>query len=78
MNNFPSKKEVNKVKEKYPVGSIVELTSMDDAQAPPIGTKGVVTAVDDIGSIHVKWETGSRLAVLYGEDACKIVKKAEK
>ena len=36
---------------------------MDDPQAPPSGTKGVVMFVDDIGQIHVKWETGSTLAL---------------
>ena len=47
----------------YPVGCKVELHFMDDPQAPPSGTKGEVMFVDDIGQIHVKWETGSTLAL---------------
>jgi hypothetical protein len=34
----------------YPKGARVELLKMDDPQAPPVGTKGTVIAVDDIGS----------------------------
>ena len=41
---------------------------MDDAQAPPIGTAGTVTGVDDTGSILVDWDNGSGLNVIYGED----------
>jgi hypothetical protein len=44
---------------------------MDDIQAPPIGTKGTVTGVDDIGSIMVSWDNGSTLHVVYGEDICR-------
>ena len=29
---------------------------MDDVQTPPVGTKGTVIGVDDIGSIHVQWD----------------------
>ena len=35
------------------------------------GCKGTVTGVDDAGSIHVRWDIGSSLAVVYGEGACK-------
>ena len=51
----------------------VELLQMDDIQAPPIGTQGTVIGVDDIGSIMVKWDTGGRLSVVYGEDHCKLI-----
>ena len=44
---------------------------MDDVQAPPIGTKGTVKGVDDIGSIMVKWDNGCGLHVVYGEDICR-------
>ena len=46
---------------------------MDDPQAPPIGTRGTVIGVDDIGSIMVDWDNGSGLSVAYGEDRCKVV-----
>ena len=44
---------------------------MDDIQAPPVGTKGTVRGVDDIGSIMVSWDNGSSLSVAYGEDSCR-------
>lgn len=68
---FPSKETVEGVRKHYPVGSRVELTRMDDSQAPPIGTKGTVNGVDDTGSILVSWDNGSHLNVVYGEDSCR-------
>jgi hypothetical protein len=71
MNNFPSREIVERIRKQYPVGCQVELVRMDDFQAPPIGTKGIVTGVDDTGSIMVRWENGSSLNVVYGEDLCR-------
>lgn len=65
------KETLEALRKEYPVGSRVELVRMDDAQAPPIGTKGTVKGVDDIGSIMVAWDTGSSLSVVYGVDAVK-------
>lgn len=62
---------VERLRKKYPVGCRVELLHMDDVQAPPIGTKGTVKGVDDIGSIMVAWDNGSGLSVAYGEDICR-------
>ena len=68
---FPSKETVERIRKEYPVGTRVELVQMDDPQAPPVGTKGTVRGVDDIGSIMVSWDTGSSLSVVYGEDSCR-------
>lgn len=68
---FFSRQIVEKIKTEYPAGTRVELVKMDDIQAPPIGTKGTVIGVDDIGSIMVAWDNGSGLNVVYGEDFCK-------
>lgn len=62
---------VDRLKKQYPAGCRVELLHMDDIQAPPIGTKGTVIGVDDIGSIMVRWDNGSGLSVAYGEDSCR-------
>lgn len=70
---FPSKELVQHIKEVYPAGTRVELVEMNDPQAPPIGTRGTVIGVDDIGSIMVSWDNGSGLSVAYGEDRCKVV-----
>ena len=68
---FPSKETVERIRKEYPVGTRVELVRMDDPQAPPVGTKGIVRGVDDIGSIMVRWDNGSTLSVAYGEDLCR-------
>ena len=65
--------DIESLKKEFPVGSRVELIKMDDKQAPPIGTKGTVVGVDDIGSIIVAWDSGSSLNVIYGEDECKVL-----
>ena len=57
------------------MGTRVELVRMKDGQAPPVGTRGTVIGVDDIGSIMVRWDNGSGLNVLYEVDACKIVQE---
>ncbi len=64
-------RELETLRQEFPVGARVELVKMDDKQAPPIGTRGTVRGVDDIGSIMVKWDNGSGLSVAYGEDICK-------
>ena len=63
---FPSKETVERIRKEYPVGTRVELVQMDDPQAPPVGTKGTVRGVDDIGSIMVAWDNGCGLSVAYG------------
>ena len=70
---FPSKEIVERIRKEYPVGTRVELVQMDDPQAPPIGTKGTVRGVDDIGSIMVAWDTGGSLSVVWGEDECRVL-----
>ncbi|NCC05120.1 MAG: DUF4314 domain-containing protein [Proteobacteria bacterium] len=75
---FPNKELVESLRKHYPVGCRVELKRMDDPQAPPIGTKGTVRGVDDIGSIMVSWDNGSSLSVAYGEDSCKVVSGNDK
>ena len=70
---FPSKETVERIRKEYPIGSRVELVQMDDPQAPQPGTLGKVIAVDDIGTIHVAWATGSGLGVAYGQDSCRRV-----
>ncbi len=69
-NDFPSKGLVAYRKKQYPAGTRVELVCMDDPQAPPIGTKGTVTTVDDIGTVHVNWDNGSSLGLVFGQDHC--------
>ena len=65
---FPSREVVERIRGEYPAGTRVELLRMDDVQAPPIGTKGTVTGVDDTASVMVAWDNGSHLHAIYGED----------
>ena len=65
--------ELNTLRSRYPIGTRVELLQMDDVQAPPIGTKGTVTGIDDTGSLLVNWDNGSGLNVIYGIDCVRKV-----
>ncbi|MCW6681305.1 DUF4314 domain-containing protein [Aerococcaceae bacterium NML160702] len=65
------KDKLKRINQDYPPGSRVVLVHMDDEQAPPVGTIGTVIGVDDIGSLLVRWDNGSRLNVLYGVDRVK-------
>lgn len=69
---FPKQEIVKKLKEQYPSGSRVKLIHLDDPYRDiPVGTKGTVENVDDTGTIHVAWDGGCRLGVVYGEDSCE-------
>ena len=68
-----SKEALQALRERFPAGTRVELVQMGDPQAPPVGTKGTVKGVDDIGSIMVAWDNGCGLSVAYGEDICRKV-----
>lgn len=68
---LPNRETIARLRNQFPSGCRVELTRMDDIQAPPIGTRGTVVWVDDIGSIVVRWDNGSSLSVAYGEDQCR-------
>lgn len=64
---------LRRLRERYPAGCRVELTHMDDPYNTRLheGCLGTVVAVDDIGTIHVSWDCGSSLGVVYGEDSCR-------
>ena len=68
---FPSRETVEHIRKEYPRDTRVELLRMDDIQAPPIGTQGTVLGVDDTGSLLMRWDNGSGLNVVYGEDLVK-------
>ena len=68
---FVKREIVEQLRKQYLVGTRVELVRMNDEQVPPIGTRGTVTGVDDLGSIMVSWDNGGSLSVVYGEDLCK-------
>ena len=73
MNRMISKEALQALRERYPKGTRVELVHMDDPYNRKLlpGCKGTVTSVDSIGTIHVAWDCGSSLGVVYSEDACR-------
>jgi hypothetical protein len=56
----------------YTPGTRVRLVRMDDpySKLTP-GAAGTVSFVDDIGTVHVNWDCGSSLGVVFGEDEIK-------
>lgn len=78
MNQVPTREQVERLRRQYPAGTRITLHSMDDPQAPPPGTKGTVAYVDDMGQIGVKWDSGSRLSLIPGEDSFSKEPAAEK
>ena len=75
MMRLPDRLTVERLAVEYLPGTRVELLYMEDQQAPPRGTKGTVLMVDDIGTIHVRWDNGSGLGVAYGHDSIRKVQK---
>ena len=75
---FPDRNIVERVKKEYPSGTRVELISLNDPYRDiPTGTRGTVSCVDDTGTIHVHWDNGACLGVVYGEDSCRKIKADE-
>ena len=69
---------VEDIKKTYPLGTRIELLSMNDAFAPvPSGTRGTVSFVDDIGTIHPVWDNGRTLGVIVGEDSFRKLSRSE-
>ena len=79
MNKFDIQRaRVENIKRTYPPGTRIELISMSDPYAPvPSGTKGTVSFVDDIGTIHPKWDNGRSLGVVVGEDEFRKLSQSE-
>lgn len=59
--------------QKWPIGKTIEIIKMNDPQAPPPYTRGIIKHIDGIGQIHVDWENGSSLAVQPREDVYRIL-----
>ena len=70
-----SQEELALIRNEYPIGARVELIKMNDPYNTTLvpGSKGTVARVDDIGTIHIDWDCGSSLGVVYSEDICHIL-----
>ena len=79
MNNVPSKAIVQRMRERYPEGTRIALVHMgpDPYSKLEQGDRGTVRAVDDMGTIHVNWDCGSRLGLAWGVDSCRRLTQEE-
>jgi hypothetical protein len=56
------------------VGKRVQLISRSDPYTKLVrGDEGVVTSVDSFGTVHVNWDNGSSLGLVYREDNFSLV-----
>ena len=65
-------------KKKYPKGTRVQAIEINDKNAPPKGTKGTVSFVDDIGTVFVDWDEDgyvSGVVVANNVDTIRIIKE---
>ncbi len=68
------REKINTLKKQYPKGTRICLDSMDNDPRPiPSGTKGTVELVDDIGTIHCKFDDGRYLGIIPDEDSFHII-----
>lgn len=73
----PIPEQLKALREQYPKGCRVRLNRMDDPYRLDLieGSLGTVRFVDDIGTIHVAWDCGSSLGVVFSEDSCTRIDK---
>ena len=69
----PSDELVKILQKKYPKGTRIKLVFMNDFRSVAPGTKGTVRHVDDMGTIHVDWDNGRRLGLIYDEDEFNVL-----
>lgn len=73
-----AQEEIKDIKKKYIAGTKIKLIKMYDLQEVPVGTKGIIEFIDDIGTLHIKWENGSTLGLVVGVDEFEIIEEQEK
>lgn len=51
------------------------VSSSDEWTKLEPGTLGTVSFIDDAGTVHVKWDDGSQLGMIEGEDRFRIMER---
>ena len=65
-------------KKAYPAGTRIRLIHMDDPYSlVPDGMTGTVTSVDDMGTLHMKWDNGRSLGICPDVDSFEIIGKED-
>ena len=66
---------VDMIKMKFLKGTRIKLDAPvnDDFSKLKAGDEGTVVCVDDVGTIHMKWDSGSGLGLIYREDEFHII-----
>ncbi|MBQ7030924.1 MAG: DUF4314 domain-containing protein [Bacilli bacterium] len=74
-----SEDKLNKIKEKYPIGTKVKmLKDMDDKYPILAGTIGTIDYIDSEGQLHMIWGNGRTLALVPEIDEFEIVENIDK
>ena len=72
---YPNKDYIEHLRRKYPPGTRLQLSCMEDEFPVPPGSMGTVGCIDDAGQIHVaghihmSWACGRSLALIPGVDS---------
>lgn len=71
-------RQAERYKQDYPNGTRVLLLSMgNDPRPVEDNTRGTVMAVDDIGTVHCKFDNGRQLGLIPGEDSFRRLTQEE-
>ena len=76
---FPSKEKLDQLRRQYPNGTRIELIRMDDPYNKKLvpGCRGTVQFVDSAGTLQMRWDCGSSLGLIPGEDDFRIITDEE-
>lgn len=68
------KNNLEELKKKYPIGSKIKLLEkMEDIQGIKAGQLGILEYIDDEGSLHMRWDNGSGLAIIPETDKFEVI-----
>ena len=80
MNDFERlSKTANRIKAEYPEGTRILLIKMSDDDPRPIppNTRGTVDFVDDMGTVHCKFDNGRNLGLVRRADSFRKLTEQE-